>query len=149
MYRKTIRDIIKKAGVTPWPKLFRNLRSTRETELFQITNGNIKAVCNWMGDSPQVAVKHYAQVTDEDFAAVLGGGTESGTPVAQNAAQQSPASIRKELNEIDEKAGIVNIFGPICDLLQKEAADCDVQSAASAGPYWTRTSDLAGVIRTL
>ena len=65
-----LRKIIIRAGLKPWPKICQNLRSTRETELFKLTNGNIKAVCDWLGNSPLVAMKHYAQVTDEDFESV-------------------------------------------------------------------------------
>ena len=64
-----MRRIIKRAGFEPWPKLFQNCRSTRETELFKATGGNVKAVCEWIGNSPQVALKHYAQVTDADLKA--------------------------------------------------------------------------------
>jgi len=59
--------IIKHAGVNVWPKLFQNCRSTRETELFKLTGGNIKAVCKWLGNSPAVAMAHYAQVTEADM----------------------------------------------------------------------------------
>ncbi len=30
-----------------------------------MTKGNVKAVCSWIGNTPEVAIKHYAQVTDE------------------------------------------------------------------------------------
>ena len=59
--------IIKRAGFEPWPKVFQNMRSTRETELFKLTHGNIKAVCSWIGNSPKVAMEHYAQVTEADL----------------------------------------------------------------------------------
>ncbi len=59
--------IIARAGLEPWPKTFQNLRSTRETELFKLTNGNVKAVCTWIGNSPEVAMQHYAQVTEADM----------------------------------------------------------------------------------
>ncbi len=59
--------IVKRAGLPVWPKLMQNLRSTRETELFKLTGGNIKAVCEWIGNSPLVALKHYAQVTEADM----------------------------------------------------------------------------------
>lgn len=59
--------IIRRAGLEPWPKLFQNLRSTRETELFRMTGGNVKAVCSWIGNTPGVAMQHYAQVTEADF----------------------------------------------------------------------------------
>ncbi len=59
--------IIKRAGLKPWPKLFQNCRSTRETELFKLTGGNVKAVCSWIGNSPTVAMQHYAQITEADM----------------------------------------------------------------------------------
>jgi len=65
--RTQMHKIIKRAGLEPWPKTFQNLRSTRETELFKMTNGNVKAVCSWIGNSPAVAMAHYAQVTEADL----------------------------------------------------------------------------------
>ena len=62
-----MRRIIKQSGLEPWPKIFQNLRSTRETELFKLTNGNVKAVCSWIGNTPAVAMQHYAQVTEADL----------------------------------------------------------------------------------
>jgi hypothetical protein len=53
------------AGVAEYPKLFQNLRSTRQTELFRDFPAHV--VCSWIGNSQQVALKHYLQVTDDDF----------------------------------------------------------------------------------
>ncbi len=57
--------IVRRAGITPWPRLFQNLRSTRETELAQ--EWPIHIVCAWIGNSERVASDHYLQVTDDDF----------------------------------------------------------------------------------
>jgi hypothetical protein len=57
--------ILRKAGLNPWPKLFQNLRSTRETELADIYP--IHVVCAWIGNSALVAKKNYLQVTDDHF----------------------------------------------------------------------------------
>ena len=57
--------ILRKAKVKPWPKLFQNQRSSRETELLK--EFPVHVVCAWLGNTPRVALKHYAQVTDEDF----------------------------------------------------------------------------------
>jgi integrase len=57
--------IIRKAGLTPWPKLFQNLRSTRATELAAEFPAHVAA--EWMGHSTVVADKHYWRVTDADF----------------------------------------------------------------------------------
>jgi hypothetical protein len=91
--RTQLGKIIKRAGVKQWPKLFQNLRSTRETELMQ--QYGIPAACEWIGNSPQVAMKHYAQVTEEDFARAIGG-TKSGTIAARNPARQQFAANRND-----------------------------------------------------
>ncbi|MCX5653722.1 MAG: hypothetical protein NTY65_03615 [Planctomycetota bacterium] len=60
-----LRRTLRKAGVTPWPKLYQNLRSTRQTELAD--RFPVHVVCAWLGNSAPVAMKHYLQVTDEHF----------------------------------------------------------------------------------
>ena len=63
--RTQLAKIIKRAGVEPWPKLFHNLRSTRETELAETHPLHVD--CAWIGNSQPIAAKHYLQVTDEHF----------------------------------------------------------------------------------
>lgn len=63
--RTQLQRILKKAGLKPWPKLFQNLRSTRETELAE--EFPIHVVCDWIGNSQAVAKKHYLQTTDDHF----------------------------------------------------------------------------------
>ena len=63
--RTTFQKIIKRAGLTPWPKLFQNLRASRLTELEETFPTHV--VCKWMGNSPKVAQKHYLLTTDEHF----------------------------------------------------------------------------------
>ena len=53
----------------PWPKLFQNLRSSRQTELAE--RYPIQVVCEWIGNSEAVAAKHYLQVTEDHVAAAL------------------------------------------------------------------------------
>ena len=57
--------IISKASVASWPRLFHNLRASRETEL--ANEFPIHVVCEWIGNSVDVARKHYLQVTEEHF----------------------------------------------------------------------------------
>ncbi len=64
-FRTHMKRIIKRAGVKPWPKLFVNLRGTRETELAE--EYPMHVVCAWIGNSQAVAAKHYLQVTDDHF----------------------------------------------------------------------------------
>jgi len=63
--RTQFERIIKRAGLIAWPKLFHNLRATRQTEL--ASEFPIHVVCAWLGNSRAVAQEHYLQVTDSDF----------------------------------------------------------------------------------
>ncbi len=74
MLRKQFLTILKRAGVSPWPKLFHNLRATRETELEDRFPSHV--VCAWIGNSPQVAKKHYLQVTDAHFEKATAGAAD-------------------------------------------------------------------------
>lgn len=92
--RTQFERIIKRAGLTPWPRLFHNLRATRQTELSDRFPQHV--VCQWLGNSEQVASRHYLNVTDAHFHAAL-------TPIpkaAQKAAQCAP-----ELRRIDAHGG--------------------------------------------
>jgi hypothetical protein len=73
--RTPFERIVYKAGLTPWPKLFQNLRATRETELAE--QFPMHVVCEWIGNSQAVAAKHYLQVTDEHFADATSKPTET------------------------------------------------------------------------
>jgi hypothetical protein len=85
--RSQFERIICKAQLKPWPKLFQNLRSSRETELTQ--KFPLHVVCAWMGNSQAVAAKHYLQVTDEHFKSAAAG-------EKQNPMQRSDASVGAE-----------------------------------------------------
>jgi hypothetical protein len=60
--RTQFERLIKRAGLKPWPRLFHNLRSSRETEL--AAEYPIQVVTAWLGNTPRIALKHYLQVTD-------------------------------------------------------------------------------------
>lgn len=64
--RTQLKKIIKRAKLTPWPKLFHNLRATRETELAE--RFPMHVVCKWLGNTARVAAQHYLQVTDAHYA---------------------------------------------------------------------------------
>ena len=91
--RTQLERTIRKAGLEPWPKLWQNLRATRETELAE--KHPIHLVCYWLGNSALVAKKHYLQIRDQDFTAAANptetsgakSGALPGETVARNAAQ--------------------------------------------------------------
>ncbi|KAA1258618.1 site-specific tyrosine recombinase XerC [Rubripirellula obstinata] len=63
--RTTFKKIITRAGHQAWPRLFQNLRATRETEL--MAKYPAKDVAAWLGNSVPVAMLHYAMATAESF----------------------------------------------------------------------------------
>ena len=81
--------IVKRAGLTQWPRMFNALRASRATELAAEYPA---AICSaWMGHSAAVAEAHYQIVRDEDFeraaASAKMGGAPSGARAAHQAAQ--------------------------------------------------------------
>ncbi len=66
--RTQLMKIIRRAGLEPWPKLWQNLRSTRETERADHFPAHV--ISAWIGNSEQVAARHYLQVRIGDGRAV-------------------------------------------------------------------------------
>ena len=98
--RSVMTKIVKRAGLIPWPRIFHNLRASRQTELEARFPTHV--VCAWIGNSEAVAKKHYLQVRDEDFAKALhipvqlgsvDGGNESYR--VQPAQQETPENAEK------------------------------------------------------
>lgn len=63
--RNQLVRLVRSAGVPVWPKIFHNLRSSRQTDLEE--RFPRKTVCEWMGNSELVADRHYLQVREEHF----------------------------------------------------------------------------------
>ena len=122
--RTQLKRIIGRAGLNPWPKLFQNLRSTRETELAEAFP--IHVVCEWIGNSQAVAQKHYLQVTDAHF--------EAAKKAAQNPAQQAAATAGME-----ERGAGMEPYIP------RGLARNGGLEKISSGRHKTRTCDLYGV----
>jgi len=133
--------IIRRAGVKPWPRLWHNLRASRQTEL--AASFPLHTVCAWIGNSKAVAAGHYLQLTDADWTRAVGerqSGADCGALAAQNAAQHPTAPVRTEAPDTS---------GSPCfaEVSQSDANECEAAANRSSGRYWTRTSDLTGVIR--
>jgi integrase len=64
--RDTLIRAIEDAGLAVWPRLWHNLRSSRQTDLED--SFKPKVVCTWLGNSEAISPKHYIQVTESDFA---------------------------------------------------------------------------------
>jgi integrase len=112
MYRKVILQAVERAGLTPWPKLFQNCRSSRETELAE--EYPVHVVCEWIGNSPRVAAKHYLQVTQDHYAKAV-------QEAVQNPVQQVSARGRAKSHEERAEVRTARVCGPA----QENAAPCE------------------------
>ncbi len=94
--RTQLLRILRRAVVSPWPRLFHNLRASRETEL--AAEYPLHVVCDWIGNTERIAAKHYLQVTEEDFKKATSSAAKSGAaPVKkalQNPVQQDAVLVR-------------------------------------------------------
>ena len=94
--RTQFERIIARAGLKPWPRLFQNLRASRETELAE--EFPIHVVAEWLGNSPKTALAHYTQVTEHHFERAA----KSAAPALQKALQQPAATDRPKPQNIAE-----------------------------------------------
>jgi integrase len=68
--RTTAKKLIVRAGVTPWTRLFQNMRRSCADDWGHIMPQHVATT--WAGHSVKVAEKHYWQVRDSDYATVTG-----------------------------------------------------------------------------
>jgi integrase len=106
--RTTLSKIIRRAGLEPWPKLYQNLRSTRETELAETFP--LHVVCTWIGNSEPVATKHYLQVTEEHFRLAA---VQAPAPAAPEPQPALPADLARNWAGLPEsvRAAILALVG--------------------------------------
>ena len=121
--------IIKRAGLTPWPKLFQNLRATREIEL--AAKHPLHVVCEWIGNSVKVAQEHYLWAVENDFVKANGGLIETdgieGEPKSEplrnpNRHLQEAASsgtLGQVIKQVLEAKGVGEIYPEIRSILER------------------------------
>ncbi len=99
--RTQLGRIIDRAAVPSWPRLFHNLRASRQSELagaFPLAD-----VCQWLGNSPTVAASHYLQALDENFKAATVKATGP-MPGAVGGPVQNPVQNGAESTRTSQKA---------------------------------------------
>ena len=134
--------IIRSAGLEPWAKTFQNLRSSRQTELVEDYPEHVVAA--WLGNSIEIARKHYLQVTDEHFDRAVS--SELNSPAkaaqkaahypAQNAAQQAHAPACTEWKSESATSVSPNVHAAQCDVDTKR---CGSLRTAPDTPTGSRT----------
>jgi hypothetical protein len=68
--RTEMTRLLRRAGVSGWPRLFHSMRASRQTELQR--EFPLHVVCSWLGNSPRIAQQSYLVVTEDDFAKAAG-----------------------------------------------------------------------------
>jgi integrase len=91
--RTQLERIIERAGLVPWPKLFHNLRASRQTELAE--RYPIHVVCAWLGNSAAIAREHYLQVTESHYEQAAQKAAQSGAERACQGRTAEPAENEK------------------------------------------------------
>jgi integrase len=81
--------IVERAGLKPWPRLFQNLRASRESDWVEGFPNHV--VAGWMGHSPMIAATHYLQTRDAHFD--LAAGIREGNGAMDAKATTNPAAI--------------------------------------------------------
>jgi hypothetical protein len=120
--RTTFEKIIRRAGLTPWPKLFHNLRASRATELANEFPAHLAAA--WLGHSTLIANKHYWQVTDEDIAAATTPADPAARKAAQKAAQQALVLTGGDSHAVStpqKKTPVLHVPAMLCGIVQTGA----------------------------
>ena len=82
--KKLLRDHV---GVAPWPRLFHNMRASRESELYRTYP--LDTVSRWLGHSAEIAAKHYLfdPDGDENFRKASGAESDAAKAARQTARQ--------------------------------------------------------------
>ena len=83
--RTTLQKIVKRAGLTPIPKMFINFRSSAATDLADRFPGHVANA--WMGHCEAIARKHYRQVTADHLKAAIGSTDSDRCSALQNPVQ--------------------------------------------------------------
>ena len=111
--RTTFQKVVRRAGLQPWPRLFHNLRASRETEL--VESYPVQVVTSWLGNTPSVALRHYLMTTEEHFEMAVRGTAKA----TQNPAQSVHATERRD----SQTKPVAHKKTPV---LQGSADSCDV-----------------------
>ena len=103
---------IKRAGLEQWPKLFQNLRSSRQTELCAVHQPYL--VCKWMGNTEAIAINHYLQETGQHLADACTVSTvKMGAHTGADTAVMSPQSPSEKTETLENKAfPVIDLHGP-------------------------------------
>jgi len=120
--RSNIREyalrIIRKASIEPWPRVYQNLRASRETEL--VEEFPVHVVTSWLGNTPDVAAKHYLSVLPAHLERAVSpkgsnGNGQNGTDMGQTITDTGCHALTAQKSESSEMPDLT-WFGNTCHL---------------------------------
>ena len=103
--------VLRRAGINAWPKLFHNMRATRQTEL--LAQFPAKDVCEWLGNSQAVAMKHYAMATDDSFQRAICCSNSCSISANQQPSEATKPNEKPPENSVSEGSGELVIPSPV------------------------------------
>ncbi len=106
-WRTQLLRILRRAGLTPWPRLTHGLRAACQTDLSNQFPAHV--VCEWLGNSLAVAREHYLQTTEDHYQKAAQNPAHG---AAQNAAQTGADGKEQERTKSAEVLGS-QAFRPI------------------------------------
>lgn len=119
--RPAMLPIVRRAGLTVWPRLFHNLRASRVDEIRRTCPGKVADA--WMGNSEGVSRAHYESVRESDFRMAVA------TPVATQAGEPGRTGSRE----------------PACgDSGTDDSGQCNQVPKVSMGATGPRPTPIAG-----
>ena len=92
------------AQLQPWPKPWMNLRSSCETSLVTVLGFDLNNVSKWLGNSPDVARKHYLQITPQDIARASAIGAEKSPHTSEAVGSKTSRLAKMKSAQTREKA---------------------------------------------
>lgn len=88
----TAKKFVKAAGFVPWDKFWNALRASRETDLMDLVG--LRRACQWIGNTPKVAMTNYALMKSSDY--IDAGSTETKSDAKSDAALPRTGGIGEE-----------------------------------------------------
>jgi hypothetical protein len=105
--------IVKRAGLTAWPRHWHNLRASRQIEL--AANYPLHTVCAWIGNTKAIAAGHYLQVTDADWTRAVRAAGEQPAAIPATQVRPSGPKASEAKGEKNENPRVLAGVGVGCD----------------------------------
>jgi len=149
----TFNKIVLRAGLNPWPMPGNNMRGSLVTDLY---NGKypeigIHTIATWIGHSPEIALKHYTRVKEDDYEKVRGKKCATDTtkntlscdvptsnhskPSVQNRVQSASVTggigMKTGENDISAKKQKQAVTSFVCSGLRSDSVGCRIDGQIS------------------